>query len=186
MFKLSMTVNRRVGRRFAAAPWLDDETATIRPATVQIQCLLESKWRIYRVLGFQLAALRFLRRTGLPQRRLSRYHGLRVPHAGLGISEESNTVADLSPKRRATFPFAIGGELSAISLRSRFINGSWKFCCTAIYGETDLKKLACEVDLRPARQTHPGKLAREVDVPSARDNALVPDQKEHRDDILAA
>jgi hypothetical protein len=53
------------------------------------------------------------------------------------------------------------------------------------YEETGLEKLAREVAFRPARQTDPGKLAREVDVRAARDNALVPDQKERRDDALA-
>jgi hypothetical protein len=53
------------------------------------------------------------------------------------------------------------------------------------YEQTDLEKLAREVAFRPARQTDPGKLAREVDVRPDRDNALVPDQKEHRDDVLA-
>jgi len=53
------------------------------------------------------------------------------------------------------------------------------------YEETGLEKLAREVAFRPARQIDPGKLAREVDVRAARDNALVPDQKERRDDALA-
>jgi hypothetical protein len=34
-------------------------------------------------------------------------------------------------------------------------------------------------------QTDAGKLAREVDLPGARDNDLVPNQKEHNDDALA-
>ena len=34
-------------------------------------------------------------------------------------------------------------------------------------------------------ETDPEKLAREVDLPHARDNALVPDQKERSDDALA-
>jgi hypothetical protein len=50
--------------------------------------------------------------------------------------------------------------------------------------ETDLEKLAREVALRPARQTKPAKLARKVGIRPAGDNALVPDQKEHRDDAL--
>jgi hypothetical protein len=53
------------------------------------------------------------------------------------------------------------------------------------YEDTDLEKLAREIDVRPARQTDPGKLAREIDVRPARDNALVPDQKERSDDALA-
>src|SRR4029453_13716913 len=65
----------KAGRRFAAALLSFDETAQIKPPTNQIQCLLESKWRIYRVLGSQLAALRFLRRIGLRRRRLPQYHG---------------------------------------------------------------------------------------------------------------
>jgi hypothetical protein len=101
-------------------------------------------------------------------------------HRGIG-----RRGGNLSPKRRAAFPFAIGGELSAISLRRRFVNASREFCCTAINEETDLEKLAREVAFRPARQTDPGKLAREVDVRPARDNALVPDQKERSDDVLA-
>ena len=106
----------------------------------------------------------------------------RGPRGHRGIGRRGG---NLSPKRRAAFPFAIGGELSAISLRRRFVNASRKFCCTAIIEETDLEKLAREVAFRPARQTDPGKLAREVDVRPARDNALVPDQKERSDDVLA-
>src|SRR5207244_2106645 len=36
-----------------------------------------------------------------------------------------------SPKRQAVFPFVIGAELSAISLRRRSVSGSRKSCCTA-------------------------------------------------------
>jgi hypothetical protein len=43
-----------------------------------------------------------------------------------------------------------------------------------------------EIALHPAHQTDPGKLAREVDIGRARDNALVPDKKEHRDDDALA
>src|SRR6266571_3487689 len=89
----------------------------------------------------------------------------RGPRGHRGIGRRGG---NLSPKRRAAFPFAIGGELSAISLRRRFVNASRKFCCTAIIEETDLEKLAREVDFRPARH-----------------NALVPDQKERSDDVLA-
>jgi hypothetical protein len=45
------------------------------------------------------------------------------------------------------------------------------------YEETALEKLARELALCPVHQTDPGKLAREVDVRPARDNGLVPDQK---------
>jgi len=34
-------------------------------------------------------------------------------------------------RRRAGFLFAIGGELTAISLGRRFVDASGKFCCTA-------------------------------------------------------
>jgi hypothetical protein len=34
-------------------------------------------------------------------------------------------------------------------------------------------------------ETDPDKLAREVDLPPTRDNALVPDQKERSDDAIA-
>jgi len=54
-----------------------------------------------------------------------------------------------------------------------------------IYEETDIEKLAHEVDLHPPYKADSGKLAREVDLSLARDNALVPDQKEHNDDVLA-
>jgi hypothetical protein len=53
------------------------------------------------------------------------------------------------------------------------------------YEEIDLEKLGREVAFRPAHQTDPGKLAREIDVRPARNNALVPDQKERSDDALA-
>ncbi|HEX9423747.1 MAG TPA: hypothetical protein VF899_10915 [Pyrinomonadaceae bacterium] len=53
------------------------------------------------------------------------------------------------------------------------------------YEEADLGKLAREVGCRPTHQTDPGKLAREADLSPARDDALVPDQKEHNNDALA-
>jgi hypothetical protein len=53
------------------------------------------------------------------------------------------------------------------------------------YEEGDLEKLAREVGCRPTHQTDPGKLAREVDLSPARDDGLVPDQKEHNDDAPA-
>jgi hypothetical protein len=82
-------------RRVVWDPWLTntqsrgpdllcDEAATIRLATVQIQYLLESKWRIYRVLEFQLAALRFLHRIGQRRRRLPQYYGQGSKDALLG------------------------------------------------------------------------------------------------------
>ena len=54
------------------------------------------------------------------------------------------------------------------------------------YEGTDLEELARDVGFRPVDQTDAGKLAREVDLPDARHNALVPDQKEHNDDAFAA
>jgi hypothetical protein len=51
--------------------------------------------------------------------------------------------------------------------------------------ETDTETLADEVDFHPTHETDSGKLAREVDLALARDNAVVPDQKEHNDDVLA-
>jgi hypothetical protein len=65
-------------------------------------------------------------------------------------------------------PFAIGGELSAISLRRRFVGASRKSCCTAI-----MKRL-----------TSKNWRAKLISV-LLRDNALVPDQKERSDDVLA-
>jgi hypothetical protein len=88
-------------------------------------------------------------------------------------------------KREAAFSFAIGSELSPISLRRRFVKRIAEILLHGNYEETALEKLAREVALRPVHQTDPGKLAREVDVRPDRDNALVPDQKEHRYDGLA-
>jgi hypothetical protein len=90
-----------------------------------------------------------------------------------------------SPKETGGISFAIGGELSPISLRRRFVNALREILLHGNYEETALEKLAREVALRPAHQTDPRKLAREVDVRPDRDNALVPDQKEHRYDGLA-
>jgi hypothetical protein len=87
---------------------------------------------------------------------------------------------------RAVLPFAIGGELSAISLRETFHQRVVEILLHSNYEETDLEKLMREIALHPAHQTDPGKLAREVDIRRARDNALVPDKKEHRDDDALA
>jgi len=60
-----------------------------------------------------------------------------------------------------------------------------------VSAELDVRKPAPSKNWRakvlsgPARQTDPRKLARKVGVRPARDNALVPDQKEHRDEGLA-
>jgi len=53
------------------------------------------------------------------------------------------------------------------------------------YEATDLKELGRDIGFHPMDQTDAGKLAREIDVSSTRDNALVPDQKKHSDDALA-
>jgi hypothetical protein len=53
------------------------------------------------------------------------------------------------------------------------------------YEGTDLEELARDVGFRPVDQIDAGKLAREIDLPAARDNGLVPDQKERRDHTVA-
>ena len=53
------------------------------------------------------------------------------------------------------------------------------------YEETEIEKLAREVGCRPTHQTDPRKLACEVNLSPARDDALVSDQKEHNHDALA-
>ena len=84
-------------------------------------------------------------------------------------SPRNRTRSRLSFRRRpARFPFAIGAGSSAILLRRHSGNASAKFCCTAHYEETD-----------------PEQLAREIDLPAARDDALVPHQKERSNDTLA-
>jgi hypothetical protein len=75
--------------------------------------------------------------------------------------------------------------LSGISLRRRFVSAIAEILLHSNYEETDLEDLAREVGFHPMHQTHPGKLAREGDLPPAGDNALVPDQKEHYDDDVA-
>jgi hypothetical protein len=53
------------------------------------------------------------------------------------------------------------------------------------YEATYLEELARDIGFHPMDQTDAGKLAREVDLPPTRDNALVPDQKKRSDDALA-
>jgi hypothetical protein len=74
---------------------------------------------------------------------------------------------------------------SAISLPKHFTNGSRKFYRTVIYEETDSEKVARDVHLPPVHQTDPEQLARQVNLPHFGDNALVLDQKEPRDDVVA-
>ena len=54
------------------------------------------------------------------------------------------------------------------------------------YEDTGPEKLARDAARRHAHQSDPSEqLAREVDQPPTCDNGLVPDQKEHRHDVLA-
>ena len=78
--------------------------------------------------------------------------------------------------------FAMGGELSAISKTFSIIAG---ILLHSTNEKTEIEKLAYEVDFHPTHKADSGKLAREVDLGLARDNALVPDQKEYNDDVLA-
>ncbi len=87
-------------------------------------------------------------------------------------------------RRRAGFLFAIGGELTAISLGRRFVNASGKFCCHSKYEGTDFEELALDIGFHPVDQTDAGKLAREVGLSTTRDNGLVPNQKKRRDDAV--
>jgi hypothetical protein len=82
------------------------------------------------------------------------------------------------------FPFGSDGELSPISV------DTFRQCIADIllhrnYEGTDPQELARYVGFPPMDQTDAGKLAREVDLLSARDNGLVSDQKEHNDDAHA-
>ena len=52
------------------------------------------------------------------------------------------------------------------------------------YEGTDLEELARDVGFRLVDQIDAGKLAREIDLPGACDDGLVPNQKEHNDDGL--
>ena len=53
------------------------------------------------------------------------------------------------------------------------------------YEGTDLEELARDVGFRPVDQTDAGKLAREVDLSSRRDDDLVSHQQKHDPDALA-
>jgi len=79
-------------------------------------------------------------------------------------------------------PFAFGDQLSAIRCGD-VSQSSAEICCTAIIKSWH-EKLAHEVDFDSTHETDSGKLARKADLALARDNALVPDQKEPNDDIL--
>src|SRR3981081_3495192 len=98
---------------------------------------------------------------------LDRSLGLRH-RAGLGITEESDAVA-----------IVISEETGAISIchRRRIERG--------FTPETFRQRIAEILLHSKYEETDSEKLAREVDLSPARDNALVPDQKERSDDALA-
>src|SRR5438067_10419595 len=98
---------------------------------------------------------------------LDRSLGLRH-RAGLGITEESDAIA-----------VVVSEETGGISIchRRRIERG--------FTPETFRKRIG-ELLLQGAyEETDPEQLAREVDLPPARDDALVPDQEERRNDTLA-
>ena len=98
---------------------------------------------------------------------LDRSLGLRH-RAGLGITEESDAVA-----------VVVSEETGAISIcHRRRIERNFT-------PETFRQRIAEILLHRNYEETDSEKLAREVDLPPARDNALVPDQKERSDDTLA-
>ncbi len=98
---------------------------------------------------------------------LDRSLGLRH-RAGLGITEESDAVAII-----------VSEETGAITLcHRRRIERDFT-------PETFRQRIAEVLLHRDYEETDPEQLAREVDLPASRDNALVPDQKERSDDPLA-
>jgi diadenylate cyclase len=97
---------------------------------------------------------------------LDRSLGLRH-RAGLGITEESDAVA-----------IVVSEETGAISIcHRRRIERNF----TPETFRQRISEILLHVNYE---ETDPEKLAREVDLPPARDNALVPDQKERSDDAL--
>jgi diadenylate cyclase len=98
---------------------------------------------------------------------LDRSLGLRH-RAGLGITEESDAVAVI-----------VSEETGSISIcHRRRIEHNFT-------PETFRQRIAEILLHGNYEETDPEKLAREVDLPPARDNPLVPDQKERSDDRLA-
>jgi diadenylate cyclase len=97
---------------------------------------------------------------------LDRSLGLRH-RAGLGITEESDAVA-----------VVVSEETGSISIchRRRIERG--------FTPETFRQRISEILLQAPYEETPPEELAGEVDLPPARDNALVPDQEEHRDDAV--
>jgi diadenylate cyclase len=98
---------------------------------------------------------------------LDRSLGLRH-RAGLGLTEESDAVAVI-----------VSEETGGISIchRRRIERG--------FTPETFHKRISEILLQRAYEETNSEQLAREVDLPPARDHALVPDQKERGDDALA-
>ena len=94
---------------------------------------------------------------------LDRSLGLRH-RAGLGITEESDAVA-----------VVVSEETGSISIchRRRIERG--------FTPETFRQRISEILLQAPYEETPPEELAGEVDLPAPRDNALVPDQEEHRD-----
>lgn len=86
--------------------------------------------------------------------------------------------------RRRT-EFAIGGELTAISLGRRFRRCIGQILLRSKYEGTDFKELALGIGFHPVDQTDAGKLAREVGLCRTRDHGLVPDQTKRSHDVLA-
>jgi diadenylate cyclase len=97
---------------------------------------------------------------------LDRSLGLRH-RAGLGITEESDAVA-----------VVVSEETGSISIchRRRIERG--------FTPETFRQRISEILLQAPYEETPPEELAGEVDLPPARDNALVPDQEEHRDNAI--
>jgi diadenylate cyclase len=97
---------------------------------------------------------------------LDRSLGLRH-RAGLGITEESDAIA-----------VVVSEETGSISIchRRRIERG---------FTPESFGQRISEILLQaPYEEAAPEELAREVDLPPARDHALVPDQEEHRDDAV--
>ncbi|MDQ2919332.1 MAG: diadenylate cyclase CdaA [Verrucomicrobiota bacterium] len=98
---------------------------------------------------------------------LDRSLGLRH-RAGLGITEESDAIAVI-----------VSEETGGISIcHRRRIERNFT-------PETFRKRISELLLHRGYEETDPEELAREVDLPPARDNPLVPHQKEHSNDTLA-
>ena len=98
---------------------------------------------------------------------LDRSLGLRH-RAGLGITEESDAVAVVVSEETGSISICYRRRIERNFTPETFRQRIAEILLHSNYEETD-----------------PDKLAREVDLPPARDNALVPDQKERSDDAIA-